>query len=485
MDNFQSLQPGRVLLVDDEPAFRLLAARFLQQQGFTVVSVADLDAARSSLAQQTFDLMLLDLSLPPLFQPEHTLQAIPEFQQQPVIVLTGHAERTLALQAVALGAWDFMAKPLDPDLLGLVVRRAVTKQQLSREVKRLQTTQPNRQPLQQLVGSSRNMQNVRTLIERIAATDVRVLVTGPSGTGKEVISRVLHQLSLRAKQPFISVHCGAIPAELLESELFGYAKGAFTGADRDRQGLLSMADGGTLFLDEIGDMPAPMQVKLLRVLQEGTFYPVGSRTQLSINVRLVSATNAHLPTLVQQGRFREDLYYRIKGVTVETQALDDRPEDIALLVQYFMQNAGDGAYQLSPAALQWFLQRRWPGNVRELKNALESVIAVAAGREIDVADIQLLYPDALQSDTQQCSEDVTSVLAMDSTDANALLGAAQQTAPLSLEQQVRALEIRLIRQALQHASGNRSQAARVLGLSRQGLLKKIERYGLEVPPDVD
>jgi two-component system NtrC family response regulator len=479
MDNFQSLQPGRVLLVDDEPAFRLLAARFLQQQGFDVVSVADLEAARGALAQQTFDLMLLDLSLPPLFQPEHTLQAIPEFQQQPVIVLTGHAERTLALQAVALGAWDFMAKPLDPDLLGLVVRRAVTKQQLSREVKRLQTAQPNRQPLQQLVGSSRSMQNLRTLIERIAATDVRVLVTGPSGTGKEVISRVLHQLSLRAKQPFISVHCGAIPAELLESELFGYAKGAFTGADRDRQGLLSMADGGTLFLDEIGDMPAPMQVKLLRVLQEGTFYPVGSRTQQSINVRLVSATNAHLPTLVQQGRFREDLYYRIKGVTVETQALDERPEDIALLVQYFMQNAGDGAYQLSPAALQWFLQRQWPGNVRELKNALESVIAVAAGREIDLADIQLLYPESVPTSRQP-----DTVYAEHAADV-AMDAAEHSPQPQRLELQVRALEIRLIRQALQQANGNRSQAARVLGLSRQGLLKKIERYGLEVPPDTE
>jgi len=479
MDNFQSLQPGRVLLVDDEPAFRLLAARFLQQQGFDVVSVADLEAARGALAQQTFDLMLLDLSLPPLFQPEHTLQAIPEFQQQPVIVLTGHAERTLALQAVALGAWDFMAKPLDPDLLGLVVRRAVTKQQLSREVKRLQTAQPNRQPLQQLVGSSRSMQNLRTLIERIAATDVRVLVTGPSGTGKEVISRVLHQLSLRAKQPFISVHCGAIPAELLESELFGYAKGAFTGADRDRQGLLSMADGGTLFLDEIGDMPAPMQVKLLRVLQEGTFYPVGSRIQQSINVRLVSATNAHLPTLVQQGRFREDLYYRIKGVTVETQALDERPEDIALLVQYFMQNAGDGAYQLSPAALQWFLQRQWPGNVRELKNALESVIAVAAGREIDLADIQLLYPESVPTSRQP-----DTVYAEHAADV-AMDAAEHSPQPQRLELQVRALEIRLIRQALQQANGNRSQAARVLGLSRQGLLKKIERYGLEVPPDTE
>jgi len=459
LDTFNT---AHILLVDDEPSFRLLAERFLSKQGYKVHCAADLTQARAILAANVLDLVLLDLSLPPVFDPQHTLAAIPEFLAQPVIILTGHAERELALQAIAAGAWDFIAKPVDPDLLAVVVKRAVGKHQLELELNRLQQRLLPVQGSQQIIGVSKQMENVRTLIERIAPTDVRVLVTGPSGTGKEVISRVLHQLSRRKQGPFVSVHCGAIPAELLESELFGYVKGAFTGADKDRQGLLALADGGTLFLDEIGEMPLPMQVKMLRVLQEGTFYPVGGREQKHIDVRLVSATNASLPELVKQGRFREDLFYRIKGITIETTALTERREDIPLLVQHFLAllalQHGQGL-QLAPAALQWFLQREWPGNVRELRNTLESVVAIARQGVVQLADIQLLHGELTDFN------EVEVQLTADVTEG-------------SLDQQVKALEIQLLTQALQQAGGNRSQAARQLGLSRQGLLKKIERYGL-------
>ena len=457
-----TLRTGHILVVDDEPSFRLLAERFLTKQGYQVHSAADLTQARAVMAAHALDLVLLDLSLPPVFDPQHTLAAIPEFLAQPVIILTGHAERELALQAIAAGAWDFIAKPVDPDLLAVVVKRAVGKHQLELEVTRLQQRLLPTQGSQQIIGVSKLMENVRTLVERIAPTDVRVLVTGPSGTGKEVISRVLHQLSRRRQGPFVSVHCGAIPADLLESELFGYVKGAFTGADKDRQGLLAMADGGTLFLDEIGEMPLPMQVKMLRVLQEGTFYPVGGREQKHIDVRVVSATNASLTELVRQGRFREDLFYRIKGITIETSALSERREDIPLLVQHFLalmtQQQGQ-TLQLAPSALQWFLQRDWPGNVRELRNTLESVVAIARQGVVQLADIQLLHGELMD------------------TPENELVLPADLDGG-SLEQQVRALEIQLLSQALQQAGGNRSQAARQLGLSRQGLLKKIERYGL-------
>lgn len=457
-----TLRTGHILVVDDEPSFRLLAERFLTKQGYQVHSAADLTQARAVMAAHALDLVLLDLSLPPVFDPQHTLAAIPEFLAQPVIILTGHAERELALQAIAAGAWDFIAKPVDPDLLAVVVKRAVGKHQLELEVTRLQQRLLPTQGSQQIIGVSKLMENVRTLVERIAPTDVRVLVTGPSGTGKEVISRVLHQLSRRRQGPFVSVHCGAIPADLLESELFGYVKGAFTGADKDRQGLLAMADGGTLFLDEIGEMPLPMQVKMLRVLQEGTFYPVGGREQKHIDVRVVSATNASLTELVRQGRFREDLFYRIKGITIETSALSERREDIPLLVQHFLalmtQQQGQ-TLQLAPSALQWFLQRDWPGNVRELRNTLESVVAIARQGVVQLADIQLLHGEL-----------------MDTPEIELALPADLDGG--SLEQQVRALEIQLLSQALQQAGGNRSQAARQLGLSRQGLLKKIERYGL-------
>ncbi len=453
---------AHILVVDDEPSFRLLAERFLSAQGYQVHTAADLAQARAVVAAHALDLVLLDLSLPPVFDPQHTLAAIPDFLGQPVIILTGHAERELALQAIAAGAWDFIAKPVDPDLLAVVVKRAVSKHQLELEVNRLQQRLQPQQGSQQIVGVSKAMENVRTLVERIAPTDVRVLVTGPSGTGKEVISRVLHQLSQRRQGPFVSVHCGAIPADLLESELFGYVKGAFTGADKDRQGLLALADGGTLFLDEIGEMPLPMQVKMLRVLQEGTFYPVGGREQKHIDVRVVSATNASLTELVRQGRFREDLFYRIKGITIETVALSERTEDIPLLVQHFLavlsQQQGQ-SLQLAPAALQWFLQHHWQGNVRELRNTLESVVAIARHGVVQLADIQLLHGEYPEDDVVTESPEWT--------DPHA-----------SLEQQVRALEIQLLTAALQQAAGNRSQAARQLGLSRQGLLKKIERYGL-------
>ena len=455
----------KILLVDDEPAFRQLAASWLQQAGYQVRTAADLMQARVQLAEFDADLLLLDLSMPPHFDPQHTLAALPEFISRPVIILTGHAERQLALDAIAQGAWDFIAKPVDPDLLAVVIKRALNKHQLDQELKQLKLQSPQ-QGLQRLIGASPQMEAMRTLIQRIAPTDVRVLVTGPSGTGKEVVSRALHDLSRRATQAFVSVHCGAIPADLLESELFGYVKGAFTGADKDRPGLLKLADGGTLFLDEIGEMPLPMQIKLLRVLQEGTYFPVGGREQHKIDVRLISATNANLPELVKKGLFREDLYYRIKGITLETCGLNECAQDIPLLLQYFLQQISQSQAErlrLDNTALSWFLQRDWPGNVRELKNTLESVAAVAQGGVISMADISLLHPHSVsaeQAEPELCN----------------LSGEGEST----LEQAVQALEIRLIRQALTHSNGNKSKAARLLGLSRQGLLKKIDRYALAV-----
>ncbi|SEI07644.1 two-component system, NtrC family, response regulator [Rheinheimera pacifica] len=454
------MNKGRILLIDDEPAFRQLAQSWLQNSGYQVVTAADLTVARQQLQQFDADLILLDLSLPPEFNPQHTLQALPELISRPVIILTGHAERQLALDAIALGAWDFIAKPVDPDLLAVVIKRALGKHQLEQELSQLKQQRQASTAVQRLIGVSPAMEAMRTLIQRIAPTDVRVLVTGPSGTGKEVVSRALHELSRRAEQAFVSVHCGAIPADLLESELFGYVKGAFTGADKDRPGLLKLADGGTLFLDEIGEMPLPMQVKLLRVLQEGTFFPVGGREQQKIDLRLISATNANLPQLVQKGLFREDLYYRIKGITLETVALSSRSQDIPLLLQFFLEQLSQQQGQrlkLDSTALSWFLQRDWPGNIRELKNTLESVAAVAQGGVISMADISLLHPEAGSAGTTQAV-----------TEAGLQL----------LDQAVQQLEIRMIKQALEQCNGNKSQAARQLGLSRQGLLKKIDRYQL-------
>jgi two-component system NtrC family response regulator len=464
---------AKILLVDDEPAFCQLAQIWLEKSGYLVQTAADLESAKSCLTRFDADLVFLDLAMPPHFDPHHTLAAIPDLASRPVIVITGNAERDLALKAIENGAWDFIAKPLDPDLLAVVVKRALTKHSLDKEVRALKQLKLDGQvksAAESYIGVSTSAINIRALIERIAPTEVRVLVTGPSGTGKEVVSRAIHDLSLRRDNAFISVHCGAIPADLLESELFGYQKGAFTGADKDKVGLLSLADGGTLFLDEIGEMPAPMQIKLLRVLQEGTFFPVGGRVQQSIDVRVVSATNADLMEKVKNGEFREDLYYRIKGITLETHALDEHREDIPLLIQTFLMqqtrlkdesNVGTmTGSSLSSEALQWFVNQTWPGNVRELKNALESVSAIAQNSDISMEDIALLFPTG-QGQSHLAQTSVNS-LSLDT----------------SLDEQVKQLEIALIKLALQESLGNRSQAARQLGISRQGLLKKIDRYCL-------
>ncbi|WP_417537760.1 sigma-54-dependent transcriptional regulator [Marinomonas sp.] len=453
---------NKILLVDDEPAFRELASRWLANQDYHVKTAASLDEARSALESFDADLVLLDLSMPPHFDPQVTLNSLGDFDGRPVIIITGHADRELALKAVSLGAWDFIAKPIDPDMLAVVVRRAITKTTLERELNQLKQASQSPQGAAAYIGHSLSSQKIRALVERIAPTDVRVLVTGPSGTGKEVISRTLHDLSHRKAKPFVSVHCGAIPAELLESELFGYVKGAFTGAEKDKVGLLSLADGGTLFLDEIGEMPLAMQVKLLRVLQEGTFFPVGGREQKHIDIRVISATNADLLEKVREGEFREDLFYRIKGVNIETLALADRLDDVPVLLQAFLQrwqSQHATMLKLSPDAVQWFRDQTWPGNVRELKNTLESVASICPEGRITLDDIQLLYPSSAPVFVMP----LTSHLSLND---------------ISLDEQVRDLEIRLITQALEKHQGNRTQAAKQLGISRQGLIKKIERYGV-------
>ena len=473
------MSQSRILLIDDEPAFRTLSSQWLASEGYQVQTGASLGELHAQLRDFDADLILLDLSLPPHFDPQHTLAALSQFIDRPVIILTGHGERELALEALRQGAWDFLAKPIDPDMLAVVVKRALTKHHLVRELSNLKRSQSGNQALDTLIGASPSMNTIRALVQRIAPTDVRVLVTGPSGTGKEVISRAMHDLSNRAHQPFISVHCGAIPAELLESELFGHTKGAFTGADKARHGLLKLADGGTLFLDEIGDMPLAMQVKLLRVLQEGSFYPVGGRSLETIDVRLVSATNADLAEKVRLGEFREDLYYRIKGVNIETRPLDERPEDIPLLINHFLARQAQACQQALPhpnsQAFNWFIQRRWPGNVRELKSALDSVAAIARNGVITLDDIALLYPEA-QTSNPVSAPSVSPHFA--STADNPAVAHSGQ----NLDAQVRALEITLITRALAQHNHNRTHAAQTLGLSRQGLLKKIERYGIETKP---
>lgn len=438
-----------ILLADDEPAFQRLTASWLRSQGHEVMTVGDGDAARAAFAKAKPEVVLLDLAMPPHHDPQAGIALIPAFAPAPVVVMTGHADQALAMQAIEAGAWDFLAKPVDPDLLKVVVARAVERARLAQELAALRARDEASEDMG-LIGQSPPMVALRALIRRVAPTNLPVMVLGPSGTGKELVARAIHAASARAKGPLVPVHCGAVPADLLESELFGHLKGSFTGAHADRAGLVEVAHGGTLFLDEIGEMPPAMQVKLLRFLADGTYQPVGAREMRTSDVRIVAATHRDLATAVTDGSFREDLYYRLKGVVLSTPKLDDRGADKALLAQIFLRRATPQA-SFSADALGWIAQRAWPGNVRELRAAVECAAALAQG-QVGVQDL---------------------VFATGS-------GESVQTAhqPQTLDEEVAELERRRIVEALARTGHNHTHTARELGLSRVGLLKKMDRMGL-------
>ena len=480
----------KILLIDDEVAFCELCALWLEQAGYQVECAHDAETGLARFEQaksfnnkntegnsQGFDLVIHDLSLPPSFRPEDSLDNLKFYNDVPVLVLTAHSDRALALKAIALGAWDFINKPIDPDLLQLIIQRALEKNSLLQQVKNLEKELEQQEAQQEsvnfgLIGKSSAIESIRELIQRISNTQVPVLIQGPSGTGKEIIAHAIHNNSERNPHKLVSVHCGAIPAELLESELFGYKKGAFTGADSDRKGLLASADQGTLFLDEIGEMPLSMQVKLLRVLQDGSYYPVGSRKLENLNARLVCATNRDLAKEVEQGHFREDLYYRIKGLTISTSSLENRKEDIGILIDHFLiryNHQHKTNITLNKEVCCWFMNTPWPGNVRELKNTLESAAAICLSDQLSLQEISLIRGETA---IQHLTEQGTEAELLPAIDSNK--NKFEQT----LEQQVSELEISLITQALKEHQGNKTHTAQTLGITRQGLINKIKRYEL-------
>ena len=442
---------GHILLADDEPAFQRLGGAWLRSLGHRVSLAGDADAAVATAAQLQPDVVLLDLSMPPRMDPAAGLALIPAFAPAPVIVLTGHADHDLALAATERGAWDFIAKPIDPDMLRVVVARAVRKARLDAELRDLRQ-QASADDLG-LAGRSAAMVRLRELVRRLGPAGVSVVVLGPTGTGKEVVARALHACSPRASGPFVPVHCGALPADLLESELFGHLKGSFTGAHRDQVGLVETAHRGTLFLDEVGEMPAPMQVKLLRFLQDGTFQPVGGRSQKRADVRVVTATHRDLEGMAVSGAFREDLFYRLKGIVLRTPALAERVEDIPLLATLFLRRA-KGVAHFTSDALAWLTARDWPGNVRELRSLVEVAAALAGpGDPVDPSLLRFAAGEPFSP--------------------------AEAPGPAgTLDDAIEGLERRMLQDALEAAGGNQSEAARRLGISRLGLAKKLSRLGL-------
>ena len=441
---------GHVLLVDDEPAFQRLGGAWLTGLGHQVTLAGSADEAVVRFRDAAPDLVLLDLSMPPRMDPLAGIELIAAFQPAPVIVLTGHSAHEIALRATDAGAWDFIAKPIDPDMLRFVVDRALRKLALDRELRAMRE-QAAADDLG-MIGRSDAIQRLRSMVRRLGPSAVSVLILGPTGTGKELVARALHACSPRAAGPFVAIHCGALPASLLESELFGHLKGSFTGAHRDQPGLIETAHRGTLLLDEVGEMPAAMQVELLRFLQEGTFLPVGGRAAKRADVRVIAATHRDVAAMVAEGSFREDLFYRLKGIVLRTPSLAERPEDVALLATAFLRRVSSA--NLAADALHWLSSRPWPGNVRELRAMVEAAAALTGPGAIDAALLRFVAGEGGES------------LPPSSPGAGSLSGAVAE------------IEYRMLSDALAASGGNQSEAARTLGLSRVGLIRKMARLGL-------
>jgi DNA-binding NtrC family response regulator len=452
---------AHILIVDDDDAFRESLAETLGDLGHVIEQAGSGHDALARLASDTrIDCMFLDIRMPDLSGIDvlERLRAMPARAALPVVVLTAFATSDNTIHAMRLGAFEHLTKPVGRDAIASLLRKIEASNRGASSPALPASNEDVTDGTPRLLGNSEALRNAQKQIGRAAATDSTVLITGETGTGKEVAARVLHDASRRRHAPFVAINCAAIPAELLESELFGHTRGAFTGAVTQRAGRIVEANGGTLFLDEIGDLPLPMQAKLLRVIQERTLTPVGSNTSVAIDVRIVAATHRDLTAEVAARTFREDLFYRLNVIPVHLPPLRDRPDDILPLAAHFLiaaANLAGPARTLSGDAERRLLAHAWPGNVRELKNAMERVAALARGPLVTADDLAFL----------------TAPRAGVSEIPAALLD-------LPLPQAIEWLERAAIERALQQSAGNRAEAARRLGISRQSLYTKIAAYKL-------
>ncbi|MCR4665363.1 MAG: sigma-54 dependent transcriptional regulator [Paludibacteraceae bacterium] len=372
---------ARILVIDDERAIRNTLKEILEFEGYTVDIAQDGKSGVEAARKQPYDLVYCDIKMPGM----DGLEVLEQLKDSTFIMISGHATVETAVEALKKGAFDFLEKPIDLNRLLVTTKNALDRQQLQTEVQtKTEEVRKLRKQLSsknEMIGCSAAIKHVRDIIDRVAATDARVLITGSNGTGKEVVARMIHSLSQRAKQPLVEVNCAAIPSELIESELFGHMKGSFTGAVKDRAGKFEQADGGTLFLDEIGDMSLAAQTKVLRALQENEITRVGSDKTISVNVRVLAATNKNLKDEIAKGTFREDLFHRLNVIPVHVPDLDDRKEDIPLLVDHFNRiissEQGRAEKTFSPQAIAALQQHHWQGNVRELRNVVERLLILA------------------------------------------------------------------------------------------------------------
>jgi len=444
-----------ILLVDDEASARLTLALLLKQWGHQVTQAEGVKTAVRALTETVFDMVVTDLRMPDGDGLEVLRTAKQHCPEAEVILLTAYAGWESAKEAMQLGAFDYFEKGQEPDALLHRIDQALEKTSLRRENAQLRRQLRERDSLPGFIVGSQEMQRVLELVRRVAPTDATVLIQGESGTGKEVIASAIHQASPRAERPFVAVNCGALPEPLLESEIFGHVKGAFSGATTHKKGLFEEAHGGTFFLDEIGELPLPLQVKLLCVLQAGEVRRVGSNQSTTVDVRVLAATNRDLEHLMRQGRFREDLFYRLHVIPLLLPPLRARREDIPLLAEHFLKRFGDKQgrdFRLTPEAMDRLLQYPWPGNVRELANAMERTAILARRDEIGLEELPSHIVAGLG------------------------LGAAPSFPP---EQTLAELEKAHILQTLEQCGWNHALAVEVLGIGRTTLWRKLKEYHIE------
>ena len=453
----------RILLIDDEAGIRASLGRVLTDEGYAVESVPDGERGLAKLAKGDFNLVLLDVWLPK----RDGLEILQEMRARgidvPVVMISGHANIDTAVRATRLGAWDFIEKPLTIEKITVSVRNALKQHRLEGRNLRLRNALQAHAP-RTLIGESAAVVALREQIERAAPTNGRVLIMGENGTGKELVARMIHSLSLRTEEPFIEMNCAAIPEELIESELFGHVRGAFTGAMLDRRGKFELADGGTLFLDEIGDMSLKTQAKVLRALQEQVVEPVGGAVSVRVDVRVLAATNKDLPTEIRASRFREDLYFRLNVIPIFVPPLRDRADDVPRLAEYFMSDLareyGRRRKTFDALAMSTLRQYRWPGNVREMRNVLERLMIMVPGDTIANADLSFL-------------DGATSV------------ERAEGSRLVPLHDARDAFERDYILKALAGQQGNISRTADALGVERSNLYRKMKSFGIAPARRVD
>ena len=454
----KSVDRKRILVVDDEDNLRQMLKLMLQRLGYAVDLAEDGATALERAASDPYDFILCDIRMPLMDGVEFLQNAIQRNIPSTIIMMSAYGTVDTAIECMKLGAYDYISKPFKSDEIALVLRKAEEREGLRKENRQLQEAMRREFGFAGIVSKNRRMQEIFSLVRKVCDFKTTVLILGESGTGKELIAKALHFNSVRSKRPFIGVNCGAIPENLLESELFGHVKGSFTDAVADKAGLFEQADGGTLFLDEIGEMPLPLQVKLLRVLQEEEIRRVGASSSRKVDVRVLSATSRDLEHDVLRGRFREDLFFRLNVFALNLPPLRERPEDIPLLVDHFLAKFAERFartdIRCSPAAVKAFMEYPWPGNIRELENVIERGIVVC---ETDQLGVECL-PDKFRGVTQAKAAEII------------------PSDCLSLKQAAELLERNFIRRALETTGGNRSRAARMLEISHRSLLYKLKEY---------